>query len=418
MPADYSLFVARRLLASGNGNKRLSGPVIKVATAAIALGMAVMIVSVSVGLGFKKEIRDKIVGFGTHVQITSYDYNFSYETNPIEFNADLCSDVRSTTGVRNIQPFIVKPGIIKTADAIQGIALKGVDERFDWNFIRSIMVEGNTLSLCADSAKSNGIVLSQTLATLLKLKVGDAVRMYFIQNNGVRARRFELAGVFDSHFPEFDEKMAFVDMRHLAQLNGWTDTQISGYEVLLDDFDAMDRVSDEIAYAVSVRQGATDEFLRVLNISDLQPQMFGWLALLDTNIVVIIALIIAVAGLNMVSGLLILILENTNMIGILKSMGCPNRRVRRIFMYMAVYIIGRGVAIGNVIGIAVCLVQMFTHVATLDPANYYLDTVPVLLSVPMLLALNVGTMLLTTLMLFVPSFVIARISPAKSIRFN
>ena len=415
--ANYSLFIARRLLKQRRG--RLSGPVVKIATAAVALGVAVMIVSLSVGLGFKKEVRDKIVGFGTHIQIVSFDYNHSYETNPIPNDTMLQAKVRSIDGVRNMQPFIVKPGIIKTDEAIQGVALKGIDKHFDWTFITSVMEEGSVITF-SDTAKkaSDGIVLSRTIANMLQLNVGDAVRMYFIQNSGIRARKFSLVGIFNSHFPEFDEKMAFVDMRHLAKLNGWNEGEISGYEVMLSDFDKMDDVASEIAMQTSAYVGPNDTFLRVQSIKDLQPQIFGWLNLLDTNIFVILVLVIAVAGLNMVSGLLILILENTNTIGLLKSMGSRNGDIRHIFLYMATWIVGRGMIVGNVIGIALCLVQKYTGCVGLDPDSYYLDTVPILLSPTTLLLLNIGTLTLTMLLMVGPSYVVARILPVKSIKFN
>lgn len=415
---NYSLFIAHKLLQQRSG--KLSGPVIRVATAAVALGVAVMILSLSVGLGFKQEVRDKIVGFGTHIQIVSFDYNRSYETNPIPNDSLLCSKINSINGVKHIQPFIVKPGIIKTDEAIQGVALKGVDATFDWSFIESVMEEGSTIDFGTDSTSkaSEAIVLSRTIANLLCLNVGEPVRMYFIQNNGIRARKFILTGIFNSHFPEFDEKMAFVDMRHLAKLNGWADGQISGYEVMLSDFDLMDNVTYDIATSTSTYVGPNDTFLRVQSIKDLQPQIFGWLNLLDTNIFVILALVIAVAGLNMVSGLLILILENTNTIGLLKSMGCPNDNIRHIFLYMAAWIVGRGMIIGNLIGLTICLIQKNTGVISLDPDSYYLDTVPILISPITLIALNIGTLLLTILLMLGPSYIISRISPAKSIRFN
>lgn len=416
MSFDYSLFVARRLMRSNSGERRLSGPVIKVATAAVALGVAVMMVSLAVGIGFKQEVRDKIVGFGTHVQIVSFDYNRSYETNPIDYDSVLCQQVMAVDGVRHIQPFIVKPGIIKTDDAIQGLALKGIDRQFDSQFLSSIMEEGSVLEL-PDTAKGTGIILSRTLADALKLSLGDPVRMYFIQN-GIRARRFELTGIFNSHFPEFDNRMAYVDMRQLTGLNGWTDGQISGYEVMLSDFDLMLDAAEEISYIASAKLLPDNTFLRTLSILDLQPQIFGWLNLLDMNIAVILILIVAVAGLNMISGLLILILENTNTIGLLKSMGCPNSRIRRIFLYMAARIVGRGMLWGNVLGLVLCIFQKSTGLIALDPENYYLDTVPILLSPLTWLLLNVGTAFVTTLMLIGPSYVASRISPAKSIRFN
>lgn len=396
---------------------RFSGPAIRVATAAVALGMVVMIVSVAVGLGFKREIRDKIVGFGSHVQITGYSLNSSFETPPLPYDSMLVAEVSCVPGVKGLQPYVTKPGIIKTDDAFQGIALKGVDSSFNWSFINSCLVEGHSLAL-PDSAKSDDILLSRSLANLLGLSLGDPVRMFFVNAYGVRARRFNICGIFDSHFDEFDKSLAYVDMRHLVQLNDWKPGTISGYEVLLHNFDMMDDVTNALSSIATTHVSSDEAIIRVSDIRRLQPQIFGWLALLDQNILVIIVLIIAVAGLNMVSGLLILILEHTNAIGIFKAVGASNSLLRNVFILMALRIVGKGLLFGNVIGVGLCLIQKFMGVVSLDPENYYLDTVPVLLSVPHLLLLNLGTALLAFLLLLGPSGMVARISPVKAIRFN
>lgn len=403
---------------SGDGERKLSGPAVRVATAAVALGMVVMIISVAVGLGFKQEIRDKVVGFGTHIQLTSLNLNSSLETPPLTYDSVLVSQIAATNGVRSVQPYITKPGIIKTDDAFQGIALKGVDNRFDWTFLRSCLTEGE-VPQTPDSTKSDDILMSLSLTTLLKLQVGDPVRMFFVQDGKVRARRFTLSGVFDSHFEEFDKSLAYVDMRHLAQLNGWDSTKVSGYEVLLNNYDQMDDVASSLASVVMGR-GVDDEgeMIRVRHIRDLQPQIFGWLDLLDQNILVILVLIIAVAGLNMVSGLLILILEHTNAIGILKAIGATNGMLRKVFIIMALRIVGIGLIIGDAVGIGLCLIQQKTGVIGLDPDNYYLDTVPILLRAQDLVMLNIGTALFSLILLLGPSGMVARINPAKSIRFN
>lgn len=454
--------IAKRLMSGGDKSHRLAGPAIKVATAAVALGMVVMLLAVGIGHGFKREIRNKIVGFGTHIQVTSLNLNSSFETAPIHKSAELVESIMEVRGVRSVQPFITKPGIIKTDDAFQGIALKGVDSSYDWTFLKSVMVSGHEVST-PDSAKSLDIMLSQSMADNLKLTLGDPVRMFFVKDGDIRARKFTLCGIFNSHFEEYDNTLAYVDMRQLAQLNNWTEDQISGYEVMLQDFDQMEEAAEDIAalcmnwtigsgrngdsrksnyvtdpeandatlysanhetpYGVLSEAGQPssemgDEFLRVRHIKDMQPQIFGWLALLDQNILVILVLIIAVAGLNMVSGLLILILEHTNAIGILKALGMTNGMLRGIFIRMALRIVGRGLIVGNAVGIALCLIQHFTGLVQLDPENYYLDTVPVLLTVPHVLMLNVGTALIAFLLLLGPSGLVARISPAKSIKFN
>ncbi len=404
-------------MGSGDKQRRLSGPAVRVATAAIALGMVVMIISVAVGLGFKQQIRDKIVGFGTHIQLTSLNLNSSLETPPLRYDSALVDIVRQTAGVRNVQPYITKPGIIKTDDAFQGIALKGIDANYEWDFLRSCLTEGNVVS-APDSAKSDDILMSESLSTLLKLHLGDAVRIFFVQDGKVRARRFTLSGIFDSHFEEFDKSLAFVDMRHLAQLNGWDSLQVSGYEVLIDDFDKMDDIAEELAGVVMSRETEEGEMIRVRHIRDMQPQIFGWLDLLDQNILVILVLVIAVAGLNMVSGLLILILEHTNTIGILKAIGATNGFLRKVFIIMSLRIVGMGLIIGDIVGIGLCILQQTTGIIGLDPDNYYLDTVPILLTPLNLLLLNVGVAIFSIILMLGPSSMVARIRPAKAIHFN
>ena len=414
---NISIFIARRLTHGDKESRNLSGPAVKVATAAVALGMVVMIISVAVGLGFKQEIRDKIVGFGTHIQLTSLNLNSSFETPPLTYDTLLVEQIERTAGVRSVQPYITKPGIIKTDDSFQGIALKGVDIRYDWSFLRSCLTGGDVVAT-SDSAKSDDILMSRTLTSMLKLRIGDPVRMFFVQDGKVRARRFTLSGIFDSHFEEFDKSLAYVDMRHLSQLNGWEPSQVSGYEVLLTDFDKMGDVADELASEVLGRRGSDDEMIRVRHIRDLQPQIFGWLDLLDQNILVILVLVIAVAGLNMVSGLLIIILEHTNTIGVLKAIGATNGMLRKVFIAMALRIVGIGLLIGDVIGVGLCAAQKATGMVGLNPDNYYLDTVPILLSASHIVLLNAGVGLLSLLLMLGPSGMVARITPAKSIRFN
>ncbi len=412
----YELFVARRIIKGGLPGKRLSGPVIKVAVLGIILGMVVMIISMATGLGFKRQIRDKIIGFGSHIQVLSYDFNQSYETFPIDANDSLSVLFDETPGVKHVQRFVTKPGLLKSPDVIHGIVLKGVDGGFDWSFFKSILQEGS-LPNYNDTLTSNQIVISQDVARMMKLKVGDSVRMYFIQNQ-IRARKFEVAAIFNSHFPEFDNLFVLADIRHLQQLNGWSSSQISGYEILIDDFDHIDDITSEINYVTSAFISADGSMLRTRSVVQMQPQIFGWLDLLDTNIIVILILILAVAGLNMISGLLILILERTNMIGVLKAMGSNNGSVRRVFVYLSVYIIGKGLLWGNIVGVALCILQSRFGIFTLDPANYYLDTVPVYLNPLHLLLLNVGVIIVTSLMLIAPSYLVTRITPVKAIRFN
>ena len=416
---NLELFIARKIRSGGLTGKRLAGPVTKVATLGIILGMVVMILSLAIGFGFKKEIRQKIIGFGSHIQIMNYDYNQSYETNPISPSPELLESLRSVAGVKHIQKFATKPGMIKTENAIQGIVLKGISTDFNWTFFKDIIVDGDTLQL-DNSKRSSGILISRKLAQMLHLSVGDDLRMYFLQKDKIapRGRKFSIKGIFDSNLPEFDKLYAIVDIKQVQRLNNWNGTQISGLEIQIDDFENIEKTGAEVS---SVATSFIDEsgiMLRTRTILDLQPQIFGWLDLLDMNVLVILVLIMIVAGFNMVSGLLILILERTNMIGILKALGIQNSSLRKVFLYLATFIVGRGLVWGNFIGVSFCMIQKYTGMIKLDPENYYLETVPIQITFWHLLILNIATILLTTLMMLGPSYLASKISPVKAIRFD
>jgi lipoprotein-releasing system permease protein len=413
---NLAFFIANRIRKGEVSGKKLAGPVVKVATLGVALGMAVMILSVSIGLGFKKEVREKVIGFGGHIQVMSYDYNMSYEVNPIRHDSSLCHLLTQIPGVNHVQKFITKPGIIKTGSQVHGLVLKGVSNDFDWRFFKNIMVEGNVLLLPSDSV-SNQILISRPVAKMLHLKIGDPVPMYFLEQK-VRARKFVVSGIFDSNLPEFDELFALVDFRQVQKLNNWENQQIAGYEVLVDDFDKLADIGEQCKLITASYIDPDGIMLRTRTIQEAQPQIFGWLDLLDTNIIVILALILLVAGFNMISGLLILILERTNMIGILKAVGADNSLLRKVFIYMAVFIVGRGLILGNILGLGLCFFQKYTGFVQLDAANYYLDKVPVLILPVHFILLNVIVLICTTLMLIIPSYLVGRISPAKAIRFD
>ncbi|MBK3518296.1 ABC transporter permease [Carboxylicivirga marina] len=413
---NIELFIARKIASGGMTGKKLAGPVIKVATLGIILGVVVMILSVAVGFGFKGEIREKISGFASHIQIMSYDYNYSPETNPISIDKGLEQEISEVDGVEYIQRFATKPGIIKANDLIQGVVLKGIGEEYNWDFIQSILVKGR-LPVFADSIRSDEILISEEIARMLKLEVGDKIRMYFIQDRPL-ARRFDIVGIYNSHFPEYDKRFAFVDLKHIQKLNGWDNNQISGYEVGVSQFDLMNQVNEEIYYLTSAKVESNGTMLRNRTIEQVQPQIFGWLDILDTNVYVILILIILVASFNMVSGLLILILERTNMIGILKALGAEDWNLRKVFVYLSGFIIGRGMLWGNIIGILICIIQKYTQFIKLDPANYYLSTVPIHISMGELILLNAGVLIVTMAMMLGPTYLVSRILPVKAIRFN
>lgn len=410
------LFIVNKIKSGGISGKRLAGPVVKVAITGIVLGMVVMIISVATGMGFQKEIREKIIGFGSHIQVVSYDFNLSYQTNPIEQDSALEAGMRSVPGIKHVQRFATKPGLIKTRDEMQGIVLRGVGPEFDWSFFRTILVEGRSLNLNEEKS-ANGILLSDDLAGMLNLQVGDKVPMYFFEDQ-IRARNFTIEGIFDSHLPELDETFVIADIRQVQRLNNWSEDQISGYELLAGSFEDLMFTGSNVADVVSGHISPDGTMLRTRTIQQTQPQIFGWLDLLDMNIVVIIVLIVLVAGFNMITGLLILILERTNMIGVLKAMGIADWPLRKIFLTLAAHITIKGLFWGNLLGLGFCWAQARFGFVALDPANYFLDTVPIHLSGLHILLLNVGAILTIFLMMIGPSFLVARISPVKAIRFE
>ena len=416
---NLELFIARKIRSGGLTGKRLAGPVTKVATLGIILGMVVMILSLAIGFGFKKEIRQKIIGFGSHIQIMNYDYNQSYETNPISPSTELLESLEKIQGVKHIQKFATKPGMIKTGNAIQGVVLKGISTDFNWDFFKGIIVDGDTLQIDA-SKRTDGILVSRKLSQMLHLSVGDDLRMFFLQKDKIapRVRKFSIKGIFDSNLPEFDKLYALVDIKQVQRLNNWDKSQISGLEIQIDDFENIEKTSVEVSSVATSFIDDNGIIFRTRTILDLQPQIFGWLDLLDMNVLVILVLIMIVAGFNMVSGLLILILERTNMIGVLKALGIQNSSLRKVFLYLATFIVGRGLVWGNFIGVSFCLIQKYTGIIKLDPENYYLETVPIQITFWHLLILNVATILLTTLMMLGPSYLASKISPVKAIRFD
>ncbi len=382
----------------------------------IALSLAVMIVAVAIITGFKKEISNKVTGFGAHIQILNMDSNLSYETAPVPYGLESVGQIREMEGIRNVQPFAIKAGIIKTGEEIHGAVLKGIDKSYDWSFIEEHLIEGEIFTL-NDSTRSNMVVLSASVARLLKLGVGDRFTMYFIQDPP-RARTFTISGIYNTSLEQFDKLYIFSDIRQVQRLSNWDMGEVSGYEVLIDKMEDLSELTSKVRERIGFDFLEDGSRLRVETIMDKNSQIFDWLKLQDMNVVVLVILMVVVAGFNMISGLLILILERTNMIGILKALGTTNFSIRKIFMYQSAYLTLVGLLWGNLFGLGICLAQKQFNLIPLDPGSYYLDTVPINLNLVHLLLLNLGTMAITFLFLLIPSMIIARISPDKSIRFN
>jgi lipoprotein-releasing system permease protein len=413
---NIEFFIAKRLNSRKETQKRFPGTIMGIAVFGIALGLAVMLVAISIVTGFKEEISNKVIGFGSHIQILNYDSNFSFETSPIDASPDFLPLIKEIKGVKHIQEFALKAGIVKTQNDIQGLVLKGVGPDYDWGFFDKSMLEGSTFRMKTDTV-SNSIVISSFLAKKLKLKTGDSFQMWFIQDTP-RFRKFMVSGIYETSLQEFDKTFAITDIRHIQRLSGWEANQVSGLEMMVSDFKDIDRITAETDDIVSTSFFEDGSRLKVVNIIEKYPQIFDWLNLQDINVMVIIILMLIVAGINMISGLLIIILDRTNMIGILKALGTSNRSIRRIFLYQSSYLILKGLLWGNVLGIGLCLVQKYFGIIHLDPASYYLTTVPVNINLFNIFLLNAGTVLAILAFLILPSMLISRISPAESIRFK
>lgn len=416
---NTELFIARRLFFDKENKNNLSKRIISIALAGIALGLLVMIISVSIVTGFKKEIQDKAIGFGSHIQVINFDTNYSYETLPVKRNQPFIPAIRKLESVTGIQAFCTKPGIIKTDDEIQGVVLKGVDTGYDWSFFRKHLVSGE-LPQIKDSARVNDILVSEQLATMLSLKTGDPVYMYFINENEQfpRMRQFRISGIYNTNLEEFDKLFVIGDMKHIQMINNWEPEQVSGFEITVRDFARLDKTEEEVRELVVNYNEEPGTALRTLNIADKYPQIFDWLDILDMNVWVILILMLIVAGFNMISALLVLILERSSMIGVLKSLGSPDWSIRKVFLYLSGFLVSRGLLWGNLIGLAFIFLQKKFGLLHLDPASYYMDVVPVNFNLLHLLLLNAGTLVITLLMLVGPSYFISKISPEKTIRFD
>ena len=413
---NTELFIVRRMIGSRKGKGNFSRSIIAIATFGIALGLTVMIVAVAIVTGFKDEISSKVTGFGAHIQILNLDSNLSLEAKPVPAGLESVEQIKGLEGVKNVQPFAIKAGIIKTGDEIHGAVLKGVDGQYDWDFIEEHLSGGEIFTV-NDTVRSNSVVISENTANLLKLNVGDRFTMYFIQEPP-RARTFTIQGIYNTSLEEFDRLYIYADIKQVQRLKNWHMGQVSGYEVLLEEMKDLPEMTDEIRRRVAFDFLEDGSRLKVETIQEKYTQIFDWLNLQDMNVVILILLMLIVAGFNMISGLLILILERTNMIGILKALGTTDASVRKIFLYQSGYLTVVGLMWGNLIGLVICLAQKYLSLVSLDPSSYYLDTVPINLNLSHILLLNLGTITITFLFLLLPSMIIARISPDKSIRFN
>lgn len=414
---NLPLFIARRIYGTEDARRQVSRPAIRIATLGVAIGVAVMIITVCVVLGFKHTIRDKVVGFGSHIQIQNFMSQQTASPAPISFSDSLLNQLRQMPGVRHVECYALTQGILKTDNDFLGVGFKGIGSDYDLTFLKKHLVEGEMPVFSSDKS-NNHLLISRMMADKLRLKAGDRIYAYFIAEDNVRARKFTIKGIYETHMNQFDQSICFTDLPTSVKLNSWEPDQCSGAEVLVEDFDRLEETAQYIVKDVNRKTDRYGEIITSQTIYEAYPHVFQWLSLLDINVWIIFALMVAVAGFTMVSGLLIIILERTQMIGILKALGMRNSTVRHTFLWFAVFIIGRGLILGNIIGLGLVLLQQYTGIIHLDPASYYVDTAPMELNIPVILLLNVATLLICVFVLIAPSYLVSHIHPARSMRYE
>lgn len=390
----------------------------RIAVAGIGLGIAVMILTVGIVRGFQMEIRNKLIGFGSHIQVSNYDNNVSDEPQPIDVRQSFLGSLSQLPDFKHVQVYATKSGIIKTKTDNEGVLLKGIGADYDWDFIRQNLISGAPFTV-SDTGLSKSIVLSSYLADKLQLKLNDKMVVYFLTRKSdstsvsyeQRVKTFYISGIYETGFDEIDKRLVLVDIGQIRKLNYWSDQQAGGFEISLNSYDHLDETGQQVNELVG--QG-----LIAQTIKEVNPTVFSWLDLQDINASIVIVLMLLVAGINMISALLILVLERTNMIGILKALGATNFQIQQVFLYNAAYLILKGLFWGNVAGIGLALFQQYTHFFTLDQATYYVSVIPIRLELLPILMLNIATLFTCLVMLVLPSFIVSRITPVKAIRFS
>ncbi len=414
---NLPLFIARRIYSDQGDKRKVSRPAIRIATVGVAIGLMVMIVTVCVVLGFKHTIRDKVAGFGGHIQVQNLmRYN---EIDPYTICADdsMMQVFGQQQGVRHVQRYTITQGLLKTDDDFLGVMFKGVGQEFDKRFLQQNIVDGE-IPAFSDSTSRYQLLMSKMIADKLHLAVGDKVYAYFMGEEDVKTRRYTVAGIYQTNMTRFDENLCFTDLYAANRLNGWDEGHCTGVEVAVDNLDRLDVTAEAFVDHVNRTDDGHGNQMITQTIYELYPNIFTWLELLDINVWIILVLMVFVAGFTMISGLLIIILERTQMIGILKALGTRNKTVRHVFLWFSVFIIGKGMIWGNILGIGIVLLQQHTGLVRLDPQVYYVSQAPMELNIPLILLLNVATLLICVFVLIAPSYLVSRIQPAKSMRYE
>jgi len=401
-------FIAKRLFFAQQGQKRASRPAVKVALVGIIVGVVVMILTLCIVVGFKQTITAKIAGFGAHVQVTNFDDNNTYELLPISVSDSLTDALSQLPHVQAVHPFLTKPGVLKTAKSFQGIVVKGTSH---WEYFSSNLLRGRL------PEKPHDVLLSDNLSRLLQLDVDSTTFCYFVGED-LKVRKLRITGIYRTGLKEFDDLFLLSSEHLIRQINQWNDSLASGLEILVDDFDYLDDAADAVYYATVNHMQENGEVLYTQTIQQLNPQIFSWLDLLDMNVIVIIVLMLCVSGFNIISGLIILILDSIQMIGTLKALGANNRFIRRIFITQSVLLVGQGMLWGNMIGLGLAAVQYYTHVLPLEASSYYVDFVPISFPWLAIVLLNIGVIFISVIILLAPSAIVAKISPSKVMHFE
>ena len=409
---NFELFIAKRIIGNKTYKSSVSAPIIKIGIAAIAIGIIVMLIAIATGLGLQQKIRDKVVAFNGHIEITNYDTNASDESQvPISINQDFYPEFKTVEGIKHIQGVATKFAVIRTETDFEGIVVKGVGADYNWDYFREFLLEGRLPDF--SGKRNEEILISNYLANRLGFKVGDKFQTLFGDNLSTRPRiiSYQIVGIYNSGFQELDEKFCIADLRHIQRLNKWKTNQIGSFEIFIDDFSELDNITKQV-------YRETDSKLDAKPITQKFYTVFEWIKIFDSNTNIIIAIMIIVAGINMITTLLVLILERTNMIGVLKALGSSDWTIRKVFLYNASYLIGLGLLWGNLIGLGLLFAQKYFKLFPLNPDTYYVSEAPVYISWDYILLLNIGTFIACLLMLLIPSFIISKISPVKAIRFD
>lgn len=414
---NFSSFIALRLYSDSNGKKRISRPAIRIAIGGIAIGLAVMIISISVGLGFKSEVSSKVIGFGSHIQVVSLTQTHEYEILPVITSDSLRKEIMKVPQVKHVQEYANKQGILKTEEDFLGVDFKGVGDNYDLSFFSKYLVEGKIPKFSAKHS-DNEILISRTVASSLGIGVGDKVFSYFLGGESVRARRFTVKGIYETNLSEYDKNVVLTDIYTIRKLNNWESDCSSGYEIAIKDFSQVEQATSQLVDRVNHQLDRNGATYGAFSIYELSPHLFAWLDVLDMNVLIILILMMFVATFTIISGLLIIMLERIQMIGVLKALGATNMAVRRIFMNFATLLVGQGMLWGNVIGIALCYLQSQFAIIKLDAATYYIDAVPIQFNWLYIIGVNIVTLIVALIVIFGSSFLMSISRPTQTMKYE